>query len=205
MLLGANGNRLASERSASTAADWADWNTEDVQTFAARSRDLGQDWNAKAVLTRRELGSDGEMRHIYDGVDPDTFYSHPSKYSHREVQSLFDLYATGPFTLGGRRHELVVGLNASRRRNALRSIYADVGLPVTLDQVLAGSFPQPTFNSTIGSLNLTQVHSDGMQDGEVHRYDMAKGTPYLGLAFAQWPQAYHGAPRHVSVTLNRTF
>ncbi|HET7868054.1 MAG TPA: TonB-dependent siderophore receptor [Burkholderiaceae bacterium] len=212
-LLDGNGDRLAYERSASTAADWAYWNTEDVQTFAELSRDLGHGWNAKAVLTRRELGSDGEMLYIYDGVDAgtkvQTFFSYPSKYSHREVQSLFDLYATGPFTLGGRRHELVVGLNASRSLNALRSIYADVGVPLTLDQVLAGSLAQPAFGSTIGGLadfvderrtlyssarvnladdlkligglNLTQVHSDGEQYGEVHRYDLSKGTPYLGV------------------------
>lgn len=212
-LLDGSGNRLAYDRSASTSADWAYWNTEDVQTFAELARDLGQGWNAKAVLTRRELSSDGEMLYIYDGVDPDTkvqtFYSYPSKYGHREVQSLLDLYATGPFTLGGRRHELVVGLNASRSRNALRSIYADVGVPLTLEQVLAGSFPHPDFGTTvagqadfvderrtlyssarfnladdlklIGGLNLTQVHSDGVQYGEVHGYDVSKATPYLGL------------------------
>ncbi len=210
-LLDANGNRLAYDRSASTAANWAYWNTQDVQTFAELARDLGQGWAAKAVLTRRELGSDGEMLYIYDDVQGgvQTFYSYPSKYSHREVQNLLDLYATGPFTLGGRRHELAVGLNASRSRNALRSIYADVGEPLTLEQVLAGSFPHPDFGSTvagqadfvderrtlyssarfnladdlklIGGLNLTQVHSGGLQYGEVHAYDVTKGTPYLGL------------------------
>lgn len=200
-------------RSASTAPGWAYWNTRDDQVFAELAHKLSDDWQLKAVLTRREISSDAELLYVFGEPDRSTnggLATWPSKYGHTERQWLADVSATGRFTLGGRRHDLVLGLNASRSENALRS--RDVaGGAITEAEMLAGSTPRPAFGDTvtghadftdrrhslygvvrwsaadrlhlITGVNLTRAESEGEQYGEPHRYGKTKALPYLGATW----------------------
>ena len=75
--------------------------------------------------------------------------SWPSKYGHKETQWIADASVTGPFTLGGRRHELVLGANwgkseqrpAFERRRWVR--------PLTESDMLNGNAPRPAFDTGI--------------------------------------------------------
>lgn len=201
-------------RSANTASDWSYWNTDDAQTFAQLAHELAGGWKLNAVAMRRVIRSDAELLYIYGTPDAATgggLFSYPSKYHHKERQTLADVYASGPFTLGGRRHELVVGMNWARSDNDLHSSDDDAGVPLTVDEVLAGRFPRPAFDAgetgfadfhdrrtslyvaarfspsealkLITGANLTRATSEGVQYGEVHRYAKTKTTPYLGATY----------------------
>jgi outer membrane receptor for ferric coprogen and ferric-rhodotorulic acid len=200
-------------RSASTAPSWSYWNTLDDQAFAELSHKLNDRWQLKAVLTRRELSSDSELLYVFGAPNRatgDGLATWPSKYNHAERQTLADFSATGRFTLGGRQHDLVLGLNASRSENALRSHDA-AGGAITEADMLAGLSPRPVFpdNVTgqadftdrrrslfgvvrwsaadrlhlITGVNLTRAQSEGEQYGEPHRYARTKALPYLGATW----------------------
>ncbi|MGA0610253.1 TonB-dependent siderophore receptor [Caldimonas sp. KR1-144] len=200
--------------SASTAPDWTYWTTDDRQTFAELAQQLGGGWQAKFSLTRRELGSNAELFYVY-GTPNDTtggLFGYPSKYGHVEKQWIADAHVTGPFTLGGRRHELVLGVNWARSDSALHSSDDEVGLvELSEDEVLAGSYPRPAFDEGItGSAdfhdrrksfygaarfnladdfklftgaNVTRVTSTGLQYGVDHDYGITKTTPFVGAVW----------------------
>lgn len=135
--------------SASTAASWAYWDTDDTQTFAELSHRLSNDWQAKASLTRRVLESDAELLYIYGNPNPATgmgLFTYPSKYNHTERQWIADVSLTGSYTLAGRKHELVFGGNSAKSDNWLHSSDDGIGTELTEEQVLAGTFPRPAFD-----------------------------------------------------------
>jgi outer membrane receptor for ferric coprogen and ferric-rhodotorulic acid len=196
-------------RSASTAPAWTYWNTRDDQAFAELSQQLGDDWTLKGVLLRRTLSSDAELFYVY-GAPAAGLFSWPSKYGHVEHQTLGDLSANGAFSLGGRRHEMVLGASVSRSENALHSS-DDGGGPITEADMLAGTAARPAFDQgitgqadftdrrrslygvvrwsasdrlhLITGANLTRAESDGEQYGEPHHYAKTKALPYLGLTW----------------------
>lgn len=137
--------------SASSAPSWSYWNSDDAQTFAELNHRLAGSWKAKATVTRRVLSSDAELFFVSgtpnpaDGTGLSTW---PSKYDHQEKQWLADAYASGPFTLGGHEHELVLGANWSQSDNRLNS--SDDGARLdgsfTEAEMLAGNAPRPAFD-----------------------------------------------------------
>jgi outer membrane receptor for ferric coprogen and ferric-rhodotorulic acid len=213
-LIDSNGQQRHFARSASTAPDWAYWNTLDDQAFVELTHTLGNGWQLKGVLTRRRLSSDSELFYVYGATDPATgegLFGWPSKYHHTEHQTQADLSASGKFWLAGREHQVVLGVNTSRSRNALRSSDDQAGGPITEADVLAGRAPRPAFDegitgqadftdrrsslfgvvrwslqdrlSLITGVNLTRATSDGQQYGEPHRYQRTKALPYLGAVW----------------------
>jgi len=100
-------------RSTSTSADWSYWNSTDKRAFVELQQALGGGWQLKAALNYRKLDSDGNLFYAYGTPDRATglgLYSYPSRYLSHETQKYADLYASGPFVLGGREHELVAGV-----------------------------------------------------------------------------------------------
>jgi len=201
-------------RSASTAPSWAYWDTRDRQAFAELSHGFANGWRAKATLTRRTLSSDSELFYVYGTPNRTTgagLSQWPSKYWHTERQTLADFALSGPFTLGGRKHEFVVGLNASRSENALRSSDPAVVPPVSERAVLDGSTPRPAFDgrvtgqadftderksvfavarwsladglALITGANATRAVSAGEQYREPHNYRLNKTNPYVGAVW----------------------
>lgn len=200
--------------SASNAASWAYWNTDDTQTFAELTHRLNDDWRAKATVTRRTLRSDAELLYVYGTPDRATgtgLFAYPSKYNHAEHQWIADAFVSGNVTLGGRRHEVVVGANWAKSDNRLHSSDDDVGLPLTESQMLTGTFPRPAFDAgtsgfadfsnrrtslyaaarwhvaeplkVLTGVNLTRVDSAGEQYRVPHNYEKTKATPYVGVVY----------------------
>lgn len=204
--------------SASSAPDWTYWNTDDTQTFAELTRRLANGWQAQATLTRRVLKSDAELFFVIGQPDAGTgggLLSWPSKYGSKETQWIADAHLSGPFTLGGRRHELVLGANWGKSENALRSS-DDGSAALTESEMLAGSAPRPAFDEgitgsadfdnrrttlyavtrfdatetlkLIAGANLTHVTSRGLQYTLKHDYRETKATPYVGATWAFDPR-----------------
>jgi outer membrane receptor for ferric coprogen and ferric-rhodotorulic acid len=107
-----DGSATDYSRSTSTSADWAYWDVQENRSFAELAHNFANGWQAKAVLTHVEKKADSSLFYVYGSPDRDTglgLFSYPSEYQDTNKQLIADLYASGPFALAGREHELVVG------------------------------------------------------------------------------------------------
>ncbi|MBV5295935.1 MAG: TonB-dependent siderophore receptor [Curvibacter lanceolatus] len=201
--------------STSTAANWSNWNTSDTRSFVELAHQLDSGWQIKGVLSQRLLRSEGDLFYAYGTPDASTglgLYSYPSYYRSREKQTLVDVYASGPFDLAGRRHELVLGASTARSDTQQLSWYsADIGTALPSLSHWTGNYTQPSFDAYSNSAsfvirrqsvygtarwnlsdrlklftggNVTQVDSSGQNYGVQHQYAKTKALPYLGGTYA---------------------
>lgn len=138
-------------RSTSTAADWSYWNNRTTTTFTELSQQLGESWQARFVLTHTVQTSSSKMFYVYGTPDRATglgLYSYPSSYDSDSNQTIADLYASGKFTLGGRRHDLTLGVSWSRASlNDMSGYGVGIGTALPPLQGWNGSYPQPSFDA----------------------------------------------------------
>jgi outer membrane receptor for ferric coprogen and ferric-rhodotorulic acid len=104
-------------RSASTSADWTYWNVKDQTAFTELDYKFDNGWQIKATGTYKRFNENAKLLYAYDNPDPDTGLGvkgmsgiYPSKYEN----FILDAYASGPFQLFGRTHQLVVGGQTSQ-------------------------------------------------------------------------------------------
>lgn len=99
------------------------WDRENRQAFASLEHDFDNGWSAKAsfnfINMKRMNGADGYVQTLIsrNTKDPSKINYQISRCGEKNYtaeQTSWDLYASGPFTLLGRKHELVVGANGSR-------------------------------------------------------------------------------------------
>ncbi|BBD79933.1 outer membrane receptor for ferric coprogen and ferric-rhodotorulic acid [Aerosticca soli] len=204
------------DRSTSTAADWSYWNVSDVRSFVEFNQDLGHEWTLKSALDYRRITQEGDLFYVYGTPDRLTgrgLYSYPSRYGSAEKQYVGDVYASGPFELGGQRHELVVGANWARSDVSQLSRYAfgSIGLPLPPLEDWTGDFPRPDFDQgytgrahfrnerqsgyvtvrwslgdtlkLITGSALTHVSADGANYGVPHVYNHTDDTPFIGAVY----------------------
>ncbi|SFM13704.1 TonB-dependent siderophore receptor [Marinobacter zhejiangensis] len=202
-------------RSTSTSADWAYWNSRYHNTFVELGQQLGGGWQAKLNVTRLEIDSDSKLFYQYGTPDKDTglgLAAYPSEYDLTKEQWIADLYASGPFSLAGRTHELVVGSNWSYSELDDVSRYGQgIGTPLPPLEQWTGNYPEPSFDarvdgsdwtdkyissyaaarwsltdrlSAITGLRMTWLDSHGTNYGDSKdtSYD-AVDTPYAGLIY----------------------
>ncbi len=112
-----DGSRIDYPVSASTGAPWTYWDVHDQTAFAELAYDIGHGWSAKGVFTYRRLDSEAKLLYAYGYPDRETGLGiggmsgiYPSNYD----QYLGDLYASGPFRLFGREHQLSLGFSTAR-------------------------------------------------------------------------------------------
>ncbi|MNF51152.1 Ferripyoverdine receptor precursor [compost metagenome] len=112
-----DGSATDYSRSTSTSADWAYWDNQENRSFAELAHDLGNGWQAKAVVTHVKKEGDGSLFYVYGTPDRDTglgLFSFPSEYKDENRQLIGDLQLNGAFGLGGRQHDAVLGASWSR-------------------------------------------------------------------------------------------
>jgi outer membrane receptor for ferric coprogen and ferric-rhodotorulic acid len=201
--------------STSTAAGWAWWNNTDRRAHAQLSHQWANGWQLKASALRRTLRSDSQLLYVYGTPERATglgLFAYPSQFRGDYAQSSADLRASGPFTLAGRSHELLVGANWARESARERSDYGrGIGTPMPDLATWNGSYPKPLFDSgTDGSdfgtrraslyaaarlnatdrvkvilgANATHVRSSGSNYGVAHEYDRSAVSPYAGITVA---------------------
>ncbi|UCV05246.1 TonB-dependent siderophore receptor [Dechloromonas denitrificans] len=112
-----NGAFLSVPRSFNPYPDWnrSEWDTLDVGGELNHSFD--SDWVASLKLQRRDQGFFFKDGYPTTGVNPATMMI--ANYARREFKYDYqhdgiDLFASGPFKLLGRKHELLLGANYSR-------------------------------------------------------------------------------------------
>ena len=138
------------KRSASNAADWAYWDNKIENTFVELKSEFEGGWQITSQLSRMKHESESELFYTFSfgtGLDRLTglgLVSNPSKYKADIENYTFDSYASGPITVFGREHELVVGSQFSDSTIEQSSrLGSNAYQSVTLDQYLNGTFPEP--------------------------------------------------------------
>ncbi|MFL9609602.1 TonB-dependent siderophore receptor [Methylobacillus sp. Pita2] len=113
-----DGSHTNWKRSKNPGASWASSENEKLAFFTSLEHSFDNDWRAKVQFNH--------IRHSYDSIIGSGGSGSLDKATGSGVtlwggrwkadpikQNALDVYATGPFTLGGRQHELVFGLNYS--------------------------------------------------------------------------------------------
>src|SRR5690606_21656849 len=118
-----DGGILEWDRAESAAADWAYSRRHNQTWFASLEHRFEGGWKVKGTLERSSYRYDELTASGYatsGAVDRATGAGttiHVGRWAGKPVQHSLDVYATGPFTLLGREHELVVGASVSRMRD----------------------------------------------------------------------------------------
>ncbi|MCG8393197.1 MAG: TonB-dependent siderophore receptor [Pseudomonadales bacterium] len=134
----------------STAADWSYWDTDNESFFAELTQTFDNGWETKAVFTYRKQEGESELFYVYGTPNKDEtgLFAYPSYYDDKTTERVYDLFARGPFAIGGRVHEMIVGVNYAKGRIEEQSLYGrGIGTPLTPDQAFGGSYPKPLFDA----------------------------------------------------------
>lgn len=114
-LINAEGNRNNISRSYNNGADWSRWEQYTRTVFANIEHNFDNGWLAKLQLDHKINGYHAPLGSV-QGSYPRTDGSagvYVNKYTGKTVSDSAELYASGPFQLFGREHELVVGASGS--------------------------------------------------------------------------------------------
>ncbi|MEJ5061030.1 MULTISPECIES: TonB-dependent siderophore receptor [unclassified Pseudomonas] len=115
-----DGGRTEFSRSFNPGADWSRRDFDSTTYFASLEQALANDWKLKVSLDQKTTDHDTQLASA-SGGNPDrttgegTFFYWGRWEGHR-VQNTADVNVSGPFTLGGREHELVAGFMTSHSR-----------------------------------------------------------------------------------------
>ena len=116
-----NGTPTNWSRSASAAAEWAYSERHTESIFASLEHQFANDWMVKGVLSHAKSHYDEVLGYASGGAPNPSTGAGVSLWAGRwrgdPIQTTLDVYATGPFSLFGRQHELVVGATSSRVRD----------------------------------------------------------------------------------------
>ncbi|MBT9265313.1 MULTISPECIES: TonB-dependent siderophore receptor [Pseudomonas] len=116
----ADGGRTDFPRSFNPGADWSRRDFDSVTYFTALEQALANDWKLKVSLNEKISDHDTQLASA-SGGNPDRatgegMFLYWGRWEGHRVQDSADINLSGPFTLGGREHELVAGFMASHSR-----------------------------------------------------------------------------------------
>ena len=114
----ADGTRAAFSPSFNVTTDWSRWNSHYQNTYIYLEHRFDNDWKLRLAYSHMQNSADAKLFSGSAGYPDESgggLVARTLAYKDWQKQDTIDLYATGPFTLLGRRHELVVGFNGYRR------------------------------------------------------------------------------------------
>ena len=118
-LLNANGDFNDMPRSFNNGARWSRWEQYTRTAFATLEHSFDSGWVAKLQLNRQINGYDANLGSAAAGfpnpADGSGVSMWAGQYIGRTTSNAADFYVSGPFRLGGREHELVLGGSLTNR------------------------------------------------------------------------------------------
>lgn len=109
-----DGSRTSFSRSQTVSEDWTSWNSETHSVFVDFKQYLYNDISLNLAYSNRKLYSDTSLLYFGGTVDKDTGTGEGYVYRYindaLSQEQNIDLYLSAPFKLGGRDHEIVLGL-----------------------------------------------------------------------------------------------
>ncbi|WP_455818940.1 ferric-rhodotorulic acid/ferric-coprogen receptor FhuE [Pseudomonas cerasi] len=132
-----NGSRTDYKRNLNPSADWARYSLDSRKVFASVKHDFDNGWTFRVNATHAEQTFADKLLYVMafpDAVSGTGVSGYGSLDRGKRTQESIDTYASGPFELLGRNHELMAGVSYSRQHN---QTYSVDGL---LDTTQMGSF-----------------------------------------------------------------
>lgn len=206
-----NGTRTHYDRNVNTSANWTGYRVESRKIFANVTHNWDNGWSLRFNGTHGEQTFNDTLLYIMgnpDAVTGEGASGWGSKDRGKRTVDSFDTYASGPFDLLGRQHQLMAGASYSRQHNAT---FSQDG-PMDSDQIgifdnrWNGSVGEPEWNawyvnaddivrqkstytaarfsladplSLIVGARYTQYSTNG-SSGDMRKYNT---TPYGGLVY----------------------
>ncbi|WP_256680224.1 TonB-dependent siderophore receptor [Pseudomonas sp. Marseille-P9899] len=116
----ADGGRTDFSRSFNPGADWSRRDFQSRTYFASVEQALANDWTLKLSLNQMQSDHDTRLASASGGnpdrATGDGMFFYWGRWEGHRVQNSADLSLSGPFSLFGREHDLVVGFNNSTSR-----------------------------------------------------------------------------------------
>lgn len=116
-----NGSRTHYDRNVNTSADWTGYNIESRKVFSNLTHNWDNGWSFRFNGTHGEQTFNDTLLYVMGNPDADTGEGASgwgSKDRGKRTLDSFDSYASGPFALLGRQHQLMAGASYSRQHNA---------------------------------------------------------------------------------------
>ncbi|WEK28894.1 MAG: TonB-dependent siderophore receptor [Candidatus Pseudomonas phytovorans] len=108
----ATGNKLDLPRSFNNGPKWGSWEQYSRTAFATLEHTFDNGWVSKGQYNHQINGYDAPLGYIsQDSATASSIYAR--KYVGDTTSDSLDVYASGPFALFGREHELVIGQSLS--------------------------------------------------------------------------------------------
>jgi len=123
-MFSSNGATTHYRRSLNSAADWARYSTNARKVFADIDHDFANGWRVHVNGTHAENRFNDKLLYVTSYPDQQSgegATGFGSKDRGKRTVDSFDGYASGPFTLLGRQHQLMLGVSYSRQHNATYS------------------------------------------------------------------------------------
>ncbi|WP_313377729.1 ferric-rhodotorulic acid/ferric-coprogen receptor FhuE [Pantoea sp. CTOTU50773] len=153
-----DGSQTHLRRGYNTSPEWAYNNKENKKVFVNLQQNFDNGWNITLNGTHNEMFLDSKQLYIdgyFDkntGIGTSPYANYPvvggTGYNtgKRKVDAV-DAFASGPYELLGRQHELMVGVNYSRQDNKYYSAWANIS-PAELGDFnnFNGNFPETDWN-----------------------------------------------------------
>lgn len=114
-----NGQKTDFSRSTNSSPDWAYYDRKVTNLFGSVEHTFDNGWSAKVELSHTQNSFDQLTSYLNGNIDQQTgagAYLYPNRWTGTPRQDTLDAYITGPFSLFGREHELIVGTTLSRYR-----------------------------------------------------------------------------------------
>lgn len=111
-----NGQFLPLDRSTTISPDWAFWNKTNTRIFAELEHRFANQWKAKLAVQAHKDELDSRVPEVARVGTSNLFMltQTPAFVYDRDQRSV-DIQASGPFTLLGRKHQMVIGANYRTR------------------------------------------------------------------------------------------
>jgi outer membrane receptor for ferric coprogen and ferric-rhodotorulic acid len=125
--VGADGRDLHLSRSTYLGNKWDYWDRDNASYFADLEHRFDNEWKAKLSANYVQVKS--VMLATFISQAAGIFSQNAGEYRYEDKRTSYDLYASGPFQLFGRKHELVFGAS---HRNGDFDGYGGSSLPVAM-------------------------------------------------------------------------
>jgi outer membrane receptor for ferric coprogen and ferric-rhodotorulic acid len=174
--------------SVTTATDWTYWNRKTTTVFGELDHTFDGGWTLRSILSSRTYKEDLELFYVYGFPDPATGLGldpYAYKSQGKIVENELDVYASGPFQLAGRKHDLIGGFTISHSKNTGTESSPVGTLPPTGNFFeWDGSYPRPEFGPSTPSTDI-KTNQGGIYAAA--RFSLADPLHFIaGVRYAWW-------------------
>lgn len=129
-----DGTRTNYDRSKTTAADWAYWNTTHKNVFAELRHTLNNNWDINARYNYGTTNGESRLLYVFGNPNRDTGEGISAyaggNFGTDSEYSMIDVFASGSYQLFDRTQEASFGLSRSERHFTAYSAFADSVAPI---------------------------------------------------------------------------